>query len=133
MNVSVVEDHALSKIGAEPISESNPCGENIRYESVFEELEAELAKQESLNSETVNWKHVAELSSGILKDSSKDLLVGAYLTQALLINEGYVGLAVGLKILMTWWRITGIVYSPLQNVCVQDQLLLPGCQNAQVC
>ena len=97
--MSGVENHALALIGANPVSEASPCGENIRYETVFEELEAELAKQESLSSETVDWKHVAELASNILKDSSKDLLVGAYLTQALLINEGYSGLAVGLKIL----------------------------------
>ena len=97
--MSSAEDHALALRGETPVSEALPCGENIRYEPVFEELEAELAKQESLNAETVDWKRVAELSSSILKDSSKDLLVGAYLTQALLINEGYSGLAVGLKIL----------------------------------
>lgn len=89
----------LTAIGETPISESTPCGENVRYESVFEELEAELAKQESLSSETVDWQRVADLSTKILQESSKDLLVGAYLTQALLINEGYSGLAVGLKIL----------------------------------
>ncbi|PCJ86102.1 MAG: type VI secretion system protein TssA [Thiotrichaceae bacterium] len=99
MSVSSVEDHVLSSIGIEPISEASPCGENVRYEAVFEELEAELAKQESLNAETVNWKRVADLSSTILKSSSKDMLVGAYLTQALLLTEGYSGLAVGLKIL----------------------------------
>jgi len=97
--VSSADNHVLSTIGEAPVSEAVPCGENIRYESVFEELEAELAKQESLNSETVDWKHVSQISSKILKESSKDLLVGAYLAQALLINEGYSGLAVGLKIL----------------------------------
>ena len=97
--MSGADSHVLTAIGLEPVNESSPCGENIRYESVFEELEAELAKQESLNAEVVDWKHVADISSKILKDSSKDLLVGAYLTQALLINEGYSGLAVGLKIL----------------------------------
>lgn len=97
--MSTAENHVLALIGEAPVSESSPCGENIRYDAVFEELEAELAKQESLSSETVDWKRVSELSSKILKNSSKDLLVGAYLTQALLINEGYSGLAVGLKIL----------------------------------
>ena len=41
--VSVVEDHVLASIGEQPISEASPCGENIRYETVFEELEAEIA------------------------------------------------------------------------------------------
>ena len=97
--VSSAENHVLAVIGIDPVTQSSPCGENIRYETVFEELEAELAKQESLSSEVVDWKHVAELSSNILKNSSKDILVGVYLTQALLITEGYAGLAVGLKIL----------------------------------
>jgi len=97
--VNSTDNHVLSTIGETPVSEAAPCGENIRYESVFEELEAELAKQESLSSETVDWNQVSQISSKILKESSKDLLVGAYLTQALLINEGYSGLAVGLKIL----------------------------------
>lgn len=97
--MSSVENHVLAAIGIDPVTQSSPCGENIRYETVFEELETELAKQESLSSEVVDWKHVSELSSNILKNSSKDILVGAYLTQALLITEGYAGLAVGLKIL----------------------------------
>ena len=41
--------HSLYSIGAEPISAEQPCGENVRYESDFEQLEAELAKQESLS------------------------------------------------------------------------------------
>jgi len=97
--VSSADDHVLTAIGIDPVTDSSPCGENIRYEAVFEGLEAELAKQESLSSEVVDWKHVSELSSNILKNSSKDILVGAYLTQSLLITEGYSGLAVGLKIL----------------------------------
>ena len=97
--MSSVENHVLAAIGIDPVTQSSPCGENIRYETVFEELETELAKQESLSSEVVDWEHVSELSSNILKNSSKDILVGAYLTQALLITEGYAGLAVGLKIL----------------------------------
>ncbi len=92
-------NHPLAQIGSEPVSGENPCGENVRYEPVFESLEAELAKQESLSAATVDWKTVADLSSKILKESSKDLLVGCYLSQALLINESYSGLATGLKIL----------------------------------
>ena len=94
-----INDHQYASLGIDPVSGDSPCGENVRYEPVFEELEAELAKQESLSSETVDWNRVADLSASILKDSSKDLLVAAYLCHALLIKEGYSGLAVGLKIL----------------------------------
>ena len=92
-------DNPHSTLGADPISADNPCGENIRYEPVFEQLEAELAKQESLTSETVDWNRVTDLCSRILKESSKDMLVGAYLCQSLLFRDGYSGLASGLKII----------------------------------
>jgi len=92
-------DNPYVSLGADPVSAEKPCGENIRYESAFEALEAELAKQESLSSETVDWSLVVELSTDILKNSSKDILVAAYLTNGLLITQGYEGLANGLKVL----------------------------------
>jgi len=92
-------DNPYLTLGADPVSAGSPCGENIRYEPVFEQLEAELAKQESLTSETVDWNRVADICAQILKESSKDMLVGAYLCQALLIRDGYTGLASGLKVI----------------------------------
>ena len=94
-----ITDHSMYAIGVTPISDDQPGGENIRYESSFEQLEAELAKQESLNAETVDWKVVVGLASDIIKNESKDLLVASYLCNALLITEGYTGLAVGLTVL----------------------------------
>jgi type VI secretion system protein VasJ len=93
-------EHSLFSIGASPISEEQPCGINIRYEPDFDQLEAELAKQESLNAETVDWSVISQLSSQIIKSSSKDLLVGSYLCYALLVRDGYHGLSVGLNILI---------------------------------
>ena len=98
--MSKLNEHSLFSIGALPVSEEQPCGINIRYESVFDQLEAELDKQESLNAETVDWNVVAQLSSQIIKSSSKDLLVGSYLCYALLVRDGYHGLSVGLNILI---------------------------------
>jgi type VI secretion system protein VasJ len=95
-----LNEHSLFSIGASPVSEEQPCGINIRYESDFDQLEAELAKQESLNAETVDWNVVAQLASQIIKSSSKDLLVGSYLCYALLVRDGYHGLSVGLNILI---------------------------------
>ena len=92
-------DNPYISLGTDPVSTDKPCGDNIRYESVFEELEAELAKQESLSPATVDWNRVVALSTDILKNSSKDLLVAAYLTNGLLITRGYEGLANGLKVL----------------------------------
>jgi len=95
----MLDNQSLLKLGLESISESAPCGENARYESAFEQLEAELAKQESLTAATVDWGKVIDLSAEILLNTSKDLLVAAYLCYGLLIKEGYQGLVVGLKVL----------------------------------
>jgi len=92
-------DHAFAELGKTPIAGGDPCGESVRYESEFEQLEAELAKQESLTAESVDWRIVTQLSSEILKNKSKDLLVASYLTRGLLENEGYLGLATGLQIM----------------------------------
>jgi len=97
--VSKIIDHPLANIGLDAISDASPCGENVRYDSDFEQLETELSKQESLSSATVDWAKVITLSSSITENSSKDILVGSYLCYALLLQEGYSGLAVGLKIL----------------------------------
>jgi type VI secretion system protein VasJ len=94
-----INEHSLFSIGSAPISDDQPCGTNVRYETDFEQLEAELAKQESLNAETVDWDVVAQLSSRIIQSSSKDLLVGSYLCYALLVKDGYHGLSVGTNIL----------------------------------
>jgi len=78
-------------------------------------LEAELAKQESLSSATVDWAKVITLSSSITQNNSKDILIGSYLCYALLLQEGYAGLAVGLKILppqKNLWVVTGTGNTP---------------------
>ena len=97
--MSSLGDHPLAVIGLEVISDASPCGDSVRYDPAFEQLEAELAKQESLVSETVDWSKVVDLASNIIRSNSKDILVGSYLCYGLLLKQGYPGLAVGLKIL----------------------------------
>jgi len=92
-------DHVFAKLGKIPVTGENPCGESVRYEIEFEQLEAELAKQESLAAESVDWRIVTQLSSEILKNKSKDLLVASYLARGLLESEGFLGLAAGLQIM----------------------------------
>ncbi|HEY1773894.1 MAG TPA: type VI secretion system protein TssA [Gammaproteobacteria bacterium] len=94
-------------MGSVPIDAAQPCGQSARYEPEFEQLEAELAKQESLTPTAVDWGRVVELSSAILQSKSKDLLVAAYLCRGLMETQRYAGLAVGLKVLrdlsLTHW------------------------------
>ncbi len=101
--VQVVDDAAkdqqFAELGSHPISPGQPCGQSARYEPEFEQLEAELAKQESLTPTAVDWGRVVELSATILQTKSKDLLVAAYLCRGLMETQRYTGLAAGLKVL----------------------------------
>jgi type VI secretion system protein VasJ len=109
--VWVVDEAAVNQqfagLGSLPISAAQPCGQSARYESEFEQLEAELAKQESLTPSAVDWGRVVELSSTILQSKSKDMLVAAYLCRGLMETQRYAGLATGLKVLrdmtLTHW------------------------------
>jgi len=80
-------------LGREPISDASPVGDPVRYEEIFENLQAQMDRMGSLTGEVVEWKVVVELATEILKTKSKDLLVMTYLTLGLFESEGYAGLA----------------------------------------
>lgn len=80
-------------LGKEPISSSSPCGDPVRYDEIFERLQAQMDRIGSLSGEIVDWREVVSLSTEILKNKSKDLLVMTYATLGLFETEGYAGLA----------------------------------------
>ncbi len=86
-------------IGSEPVSAQTPSGESVRYDPDFERLQAEMQKLENLSGEPVDWKLVVSLSQEILKNKSKDLLVGSYLVMGLLETDGLLGFSNGLSCL----------------------------------
>ena len=92
----------VEELGTTPVSQGNPAGENVRFEPEFEEIEAEIAK---LNSPTagnvVDWDRVVNLSSSILADKSKDILVACYLTVGMMKSEGLDGLSQGVHVIRT--------------------------------
>jgi type VI secretion system protein VasJ len=95
--VDGLADPRLS-LGAQPISDAEPAGANIRYETDFLELQEIVAQMESKGPLAVNWRDVAEKGCAILQGRSKDLLVATYVVLALSRTEGYRGLAIGLGI-----------------------------------
>ena len=52
----LLADHPLIALGREPISGSEPSGQNARMEANFEALEAELGKIEALTTDMPDWK-----------------------------------------------------------------------------
>lgn len=98
----------LESLGKEPIHQDQPVGADYRFEPLFEELQAEVSKLSSLSGPaSVDWGKVLKLSSEILSEKSKDLLVASYLSVALIYNRQAEGFAIGLKVyqdlLETFW------------------------------
>lgn len=92
-------DIATHPLGENPISAEHPAGANARYEPEFEELQGEVGKLENPAGGEVQWSKVVDSARKILETKSKDLLVGAYFTYAMLQQQGYQGLLEGLGVL----------------------------------
>ncbi len=84
-------------IGSTPIRSDAPSGDSAKYDPLFERLQAEIGKLESLSGAPVQWKEVVGLGREILEKKSKDLLVASYLSVGLLEQRGYAGLLAGLS------------------------------------
>ncbi len=87
----------IVNLGREPISAESPVGDPVRYDELFEQLQAQMDRIGSLTGEEVDWAEVTNLATEILQNKSKDLLVMAYLCLGLFHHEGYGGLAAGLE------------------------------------
>jgi type VI secretion system protein ImpA len=89
-----------------PIPGSNPCGENLRYAPVYDQIKE--ARREEADVAQGDWQHevkradwpvVIKLAGDVLANKSKDLQVAAWYTEALLRREGFAGLAGGLNLM----------------------------------
>ncbi len=85
------------------IAGENPSGRNLFYEPQYDELrEARRVEDDTLQGDwkrkakLADWDRVIELGSNLLKRQTKDLLVAAWMTEALARNRGLPGLRDGL-------------------------------------
>lgn len=93
-----------------PVSAENPCGPNLEYDAQFLALEEsvrvqpkqEFRREDGATIEVagaeIQWPVVLEQAQSLLT-RSKDLRVALLLTRALLHQEGYRGIALGLKLI----------------------------------
>ncbi len=99
MHASALSKHYL-ELARKPVNDSNFAGDDIRYSSEFELLEAELAKAGALHQTTgIDWQKVREGSEVLLASLSKDLRAAAWLTWSLFQRESFAGLQAGLSLL----------------------------------
>ncbi len=83
-----------------PIPGKNPAGEDIRFDPLFDQIQNEITVKPSSDPQSGNWPRIVDLSTEILGNRSKDLLVGSYLAVALLHQKGLPdGLQDGLTIM----------------------------------
>ncbi len=100
-----------------PIPGENPAGEDLRYSQTYDEIKEARRFDDPLELgdwkreiKSADWDKVIDLSVDALSTRSKDLQIGVWLTEALILTEGFDGLAAGLKI------ITGLLQDYWENL-----------------
>lgn len=86
----------------DPLPGETPCGQDERHSHPYLEADNETKKLGGLRQEPVDWERVLELSSELLKSSTKDLKLAGCRTLALYHLQGLHGLNQGLYIIVEW-------------------------------
>lgn len=89
-----------------PIAGPNPCGENLRYAPLYDQIKEARREEEPVTQgdwqtpgKKANWPQVIKLTSDALAGKSKDLQLAAWLLEAMIHTEGYAALKPGLDLL----------------------------------
>lgn len=89
----------LTLLGKEPIAPELPAGRDVRYDPLFDRLQAEVDRTSlPAVAGAVDWEKVVALCAEILGHKCKDLLVASYLAVGLIHTRRIEGLALALKI-----------------------------------
>lgn len=90
----------------QPIAGENPSGESLRYASVYDEIAEARRADDTLNRgawqeelKVADFRKVIELATSALTNQSKDLQIGAWLSEALIKERGFPGLRDSMKLL----------------------------------
>jgi type VI secretion system protein ImpA len=87
-----------------PISDDNPGGADVRWEAVYQQIKDARPKDDrdafGLDSPQIaDWNPVVELTADAIASQSKDLMLAAWLAEALVHRHGFAGLRDGLKLI----------------------------------
>lgn len=99
---SVIDIEAIMQ----PISEENPSGESLQYSGLYDEIrEARRADKDLAQGQwqtelkVADYQAVVVLAVPALEKQTKDLQIGAWLSEALVKEHGFAGLRDGLKMM----------------------------------
>jgi type VI secretion system protein ImpA len=89
-----------------PIAGDNPAGVSVRYDGVYDAIQEARRSEDDLpmgewerEVKAADWRSAINLSTDAISNKSKDLQIGAWLTEALLKQHGFAGLRDGLRLL----------------------------------
>jgi type VI secretion system protein ImpA len=87
-----------------PIAGDNPAGVELRWEPIYDEIRRARSEDDrdmlqEAQQVAAEWPRVMELASGTLANRSKDLMIAAWLTEAVTAVHGFAGLRDGLQLL----------------------------------
>jgi type VI secretion system protein ImpA len=87
-----------------PLSETEPCGVDLRWDTVYDEIkrarqQRDTAAFEGEKSAEPDWHFVVDQATEVLATRSKDLQIAGWLTEALLQLHGFAGVHDGLKLI----------------------------------
>lgn len=89
----------------QPIAGDNPSGEDLKWDSVYEEIKTARKQgnrdllDDGAEETPPNWSLIIDLASDAIASRSKDLMLGAWLTEALISDGGFAGCRDGFKLL----------------------------------
>lgn len=89
-----------------PISGDNPCGDDLRYAPVYDQIKEARREEDDVAQgvwqrarKVADWGQVVKLASEAIAKKSKDLQLAAWLTEGLVYRDGFVGLRDGLGLI----------------------------------
>ncbi len=90
----------------QPIPGDNPSGEFLQYTGVYDEIREARRADDNLSQGTwqrelkvADWRQVVKLSTAALQTQTKDLQIGAWLTEGLVKEQGFAGMRDGFKLM----------------------------------
>ncbi len=107
LNVCRAKDRPVDNLDFDqlltPISLENPCGESLRYDPAWDELsQLRRTRKDPLDSSAdteADWPKVVSLSAKLLTTRTKDLQIAGWLTEALVVENGFAGFRDGLRLI----------------------------------
>ena len=89
-----------------PISEENPAGESLRYSGIYDEIAEARRSDDALvqgdwqtELKTADYRKVIDSATDALTNKAKDLQIAAWLSESLVMQNGFPGLRDGLNLM----------------------------------